>query len=58
MFLFHPIHFRKFLVKFQPQRSYKKGASLLKQIALQKDCILYLIMYIIVLKCNVNTAIV
>ena len=27
MFLFHPIHFLKFLVKSQPQRSYKKGSS-------------------------------
>ena len=26
MFLFHPIHFLKFLVKSQPQRSYKKGS--------------------------------
>ena len=26
MFLFPPIHFLKFLVKSQPQRSYKKGS--------------------------------
>ena len=26
MFLFHPINFFKFLVKSQPQRSYKKGS--------------------------------
>ena len=26
MFLFHPIHFLKFLVKSQPQRSYPKGS--------------------------------
>ena len=26
MFLFHPIHFLKFLVKSQPQRSYIKGS--------------------------------
>ena len=25
LFCFHPIHFLKFLVKSQPQRSYKKG---------------------------------
>ena len=27
MFLFHPIHFLKFLAKSQPQRSYKKRFS-------------------------------
>ena len=26
MFLFHPTHFLKFLVKSQPQRSFKKGS--------------------------------
>ena len=26
MFLFHPIHFLKFLVKSEPQHSYKKGS--------------------------------
>ena len=26
MFIFHPVHFRKVLVKSQPQRSYKKGS--------------------------------
>ena len=25
MFLFHPIHFLKFLIKSQPQRSYNKS---------------------------------
>ena len=27
MFLFHPIHFLKFLLKSQPQSSYKKGVT-------------------------------
>ena len=26
MFISHPIHFLKFLVESQPQRSYKKGS--------------------------------
>ena len=30
MFLFHPIHFLKFLVKSQPQRSYNKGSYIYK----------------------------
>ena len=34
MFLFHPIHFLKFLVKSQPQRSYKKGSYT------KKECII------------------
>ena len=34
MFLFHPIHFLKFLVKSQPQRSYKNGSYI------KKECIL------------------
>ena len=29
MFLFHPIHFLKFLLKSQPQSSYKKGVTTL-----------------------------
>ena len=31
MFLFYPKHFLKFLVKSQPQRSYKKGSYITKQ---------------------------
>ena len=31
MFLFHPVHFLKFLVKSQPQRSYKKGSYIKKK---------------------------
>ena len=31
MFSFHPIHFLKFLVKSQPQRSYKK-------VLIKKEC--------------------
>ena len=31
MFLFHPIHFVKFLVKSQPQRSYNKGSHIKKR---------------------------
>ena len=31
MFLFHPIQFLKFLVKSQPQRSYKKGSYIKKK---------------------------
>ena len=31
MFLFHPIHFLKCLVKSQPQRSYKKGSYIKKE---------------------------
>ena len=33
MFLFHPIHFLKFLVKSQPQRSYKKVLILKKSVS-------------------------
>ena len=36
MFLFYLIHFLKFLVKSQPQRSYKKGSYI------KKECILFL----------------
>ena len=32
MFLFHPIHFLKFLVKSQPQRSYEKGSYIKKRV--------------------------
>ena len=32
MFLFHPLHFLKFLVKSQPQRSYKKGSYKKKRV--------------------------
>ena len=32
MFLFHPTHFLKFLVKSQPQRSYKKGSYRKKKV--------------------------
>ena len=32
MFLFHPIPFLKFLVKSQPQRSYKKGSYINKRV--------------------------
>ena len=32
MFLFHPIHFVKFFVKSQPQRSYKKGSYIKKRV--------------------------
>ena len=31
MFLFHAIHFFKFLVKSQPQSSYKKGSYMKKK---------------------------
>ena len=31
MFLFHPIHFLEFLVKSQPQLSYKKGSYIKKK---------------------------
>ena len=31
MFLFHPIHFLKILVKSQPQRSYKKSSYIKKE---------------------------
>ena len=34
MFLFHPIHFLKFLVKSQPQHSYKTGSYKKKK----KEC--------------------
>ena len=37
MFLFHPIHFRKFLVKCQPQRSYKKGSYKKKKKSVYKE---------------------
>ena len=30
MFLFHLVHFLKFLVKSRPQRSYKKGSYIKK----------------------------
>ena len=39
MFLFHPIHFLKFLVKSQPQRSYKK-ASYIKKSASRKSYVI------------------
>ena len=32
MFVFHPIHFLKFLVKSQPQRSCKKGSYIKKRV--------------------------
>ena len=35
MFLFHPVHFLKFLVKSQPQRSYKKRFLYKKK---KKEC--------------------
>ena len=35
MFLFHTIHFLKFLVKSQPQRSYKKGSYIKKKSVLR-----------------------
>ena len=33
MFLFHPIHFLKFLVKYQPRRSCKKGSYIKKRVS-------------------------
>ena len=36
MFLFHPIHFLKFLAKSQSQRSYKKGSD--KKKKKKKEC--------------------
>ena len=36
MFLFHPIHFLKFLVKSQAQRSYKKGSYIKKRVQLER----------------------
>ena len=32
MFLFHPLYFLNFLVKSQPQRSYKKGSYIKKSV--------------------------
>ena len=32
MFLFHAMHFLTFLVKSQPQRSYKKGSYIKKSV--------------------------
>ena len=37
MFLFHPIHFLKFLVKSQPRRPYKKGSCIKKKSVCQID---------------------
>ena len=38
MFLFPPIHFLKFLVKSQPQRSYKKGSYKKKESVTKVYC--------------------